>query len=103
MEKKEICTKTAVRAIITGFVAYGIIINFIALLLIAIGNYFLKNMAGSTAKGLYVTLPLMAVIIIYFIIHVICKLSTYDVFKNCKTNPNNYKSIIKYLNIFFII
>ena len=45
----------------------------------------------------------MAVIIIYFIIHIICRLSTYDVFKKCKTNPDNYKNIIKYLNIFFIV
>lgn len=103
MEKKEINTRTTVKAIVTGFVAYGIIINFICLLILAIGNYFLKSMTNSTAKGLYITLPLMAVIILYFIIHVICKLSTYDVFKKCKTNPNNYKNIIKYLNIFFII
>ncbi len=103
MEKKEISTRTVVKAIITGFVSYGIIINFLCLLLIAIGNYFLKNIPGSTAKGLYITLPLMGVIIIYFIIHIICKLSTYDVFKKCKTNPSNYKNIIKYLNIFFIV
>lgn len=103
MEKKEIGTRTTVKAIITGFISYGIIINFICLLILAIGDYFLSNLPGSTAKGLYVTLPLMAIIIIYFIIHIICKLSTYDVFKNCKTNPENYKKIIKYLNIFFIV
>ena len=103
MEKKEISVRTTVKAIITGFVSYGIIINFLCLLIIAIGNYFLKNVPGSTARGLYITLPLMAVIIIYFIIHIICRLSTYDVFKKCKTNPDNYKNIIKYLNIFFIV
>lgn len=103
MEKKEISARTTVKAIITGFVSYGIIINFLCLLIIAIGNYFLKNVPGSTARGLYITLPLMAVIIIYFIIHIICRLSTYDVFKKCKTNPDNYKNIIKYLNIFFIV
>ncbi|HIT70864.1 MAG TPA: hypothetical protein IAD08_02995 [Candidatus Scatovivens faecipullorum] len=103
MEKKEISARTTVKAIITGFVSYGIIINFLCLLIIAIGNYFLKNVPGSTARGLYITLPLMAVIIIYFIIHIICRLSTYDVFKKCKTNPDNYKNIIKYINIFFIV
>lgn len=103
MEKKEISARTTVKAIITGFVSYGIIINFLCLLIIAIGNYFLKNVPGSTARGLYITLPLMAVIIIYFIIHIICRVSTYDVFKKCKTNPDNYKNIIKYLNIFFIV
>ena len=103
MEKKEISARTTVKAIITGFVSYGIIINFLCLLIIAIGNYFLKNVPGSTARGLYITLPLMAVIIIYFIIHIICRLSTYDVFKKCKTNTDNYKNIIKYINIFFIV
>ena len=103
MEKKEISARTTVKAIITGFVSYGIIINFLCLLIIAIGNYFLKNVPGSTARGLYITLPLMAVIIIYFIIHIICRLSTYDVFKKCKTNPDNYKNIIKYINIFFVV
>ena len=103
MEKKEISARTTVKAIITGFVSYGIIINFLCLLIIAIGNYFLKNVPGSTARGLYITLTLMDVIIIYFIIHIICRLSTYDVFKKCKTNPDNYKNIIKYLNIFFIV
>ena len=101
-EKKEITARTTVKAIITGFVSYGIIFNFVFLLIIAIGNYFLKDIAGSTARGLYVTLPLMAGIIIYLTIHVLCKLSTYDVFKKCKTNPSNYKKIVKYLNIFFI-
>lgn len=103
MEKKEINSRTVVKAIITGFVSYGIIINFICLLIFAIVNYFLKNISGSSAKGLYITLPLMAVICIYLIIHLICKLSTYDVFKKCKTNPENYKTIIKYLNIFFLV
>ena len=103
MEKKEISARTTVKAIITGFLSDGIIINFLCLLIIAIGNHFLKNVPGSTARGLYITLPLMAVIIIYFIIHIICRLSTYDVFKKCKTNPDNYKNIIKYINIFFIV
>lgn len=102
-EKKEITARTTVKAIITGFVSYGIIFNFIFLLIIAIGNYFLKDIAVSGARGLYITLPLMAGIIIYLAIHVLCKLSTYDVFKKCKTNPDNYKKIVKCLNIFFII
>ena len=40
---------------------------------------------------------------LYFIIHLICRISTYDVLKKCKVNPNNYKTIVKALNIFFII
>lgn len=103
MDKKEISSRTTIKAIITGFVSYGIIAIFICLLIISIGEYFLNDFSGSIAKGLYITLPLIAVILLYFITHAICRLSTYDVFKKCKTNPENYKTIIKYLNIFFII
>ena len=103
MEKKEITAKTTIKAIITGFVSYGILVIFICLVLFAIGNYFFEKLSASTSRGLYITLPLIAIIFLYFIIHGICRLSTYDVFKKCKTNPENYKKIVKTLNIFFII
>ena len=103
MEKKEIPSKTVAKAIINGYIAYGILSIFISLVIVSIINYILKSFSVSTIRGLYITLPLMAVIILYCIIHLICILSTYDVFKKCKTNPNNYKNIFKYLNIFFII
>ena len=103
MEKKEISARTTVKAIITGFVSYGIIVIFISLAIFAIGNYFFKQFSSSTSRALYITIPLMSVIMLYFIIHIICRISTYDVFKKCNTNPDNYKTIIKYLNIFFII
>lgn len=103
MEKKEITSRTTVKAIITGFVSYGIIANFICLLLLAIGNYFLSNFKGTSTRGLYIVLPIIAIFFVYFLLHLICKLSTYDVFKKCKTNPTNYKKIVKYLNIFFIV
>ena len=103
MNKKEINSKIAIKSIINGFVSYGIICMFICLLILAICNNILKSFSSKPITSLYITLPLMAIIIIYFIIHFICKLSTYDVFKKCKTNPTNYKEISKYLNIFFII
>ena len=103
VERKEINARTTVKAIITGFVSYGIITIFICLLIFAIGNYFLSQFTSKAAQGLYVTLPLIASIFLYFIIHLICRISTYDVLKKCKVNPNNYKSIVKSLNIFFII
>lgn len=103
VELKEINAKTTVKAIITGFVSYGIITIFICLLIFALGSYFLSQFSTSVAHGLYITLPLIAAIMLYFIIHLICRISTYDVLKKCKVNPNNYKSIVKALNIFFII
>ncbi len=103
MIKKDIDAKTTASQIIKGFVSYTILIGFICFIIIFVVNNLLSNFSGSATRGLYITLPLMAIIILYFIVHGICKLSTYDVFKNSKTNPNNYKKIIKYLNIFFIV
>jgi len=103
MDKKEIDSKVAIKSLINSFVCYGILCIFICLFILSIATYFLKGFSGTAAKGLYVTLPLIAVIIIYFVIHCICKISTYDIFKKCKTNPSNYKDIVKHLNIFFII
>ena len=79
VELKEISAKTTVKAIITGFVSYGIITIFICLLIFAIGNYFLSQFSSTAAQGLYITLPLIAAILLYFIIHLICRISTYDV------------------------
>lgn len=103
MEKKEISARTTIKAIITGFVSYGIITTFICLLFFTIGDYYLGQLSSKTASGLYITLPLISVIFLYFIIRLICRISTYDVFKKCKTDSKNYKLIVKSLNIFFII
>lgn len=102
MEKKEIDTQTTIKSLLIGFVSYGIITIFICVLLLSLANYCLEGLQASSSRGLYITLPLLAVIFIYFITHLICKMSTYDVFKKYKTNSKNYKSIVKYLNIFFI-
>lgn len=103
VERKEISAKTTIKAIITGFVSYGIIAIFICLLIFAIGDYLLSQFSSNNTQGLYITLPLLAAIFIYFIIHLICRLSTYDVLNKCKVNPKNYKTIVKALNIFFIV
>ncbi len=103
MEKKEITARTTVKAIITGFVSYGIILIFISLLIYALIENFLSNFSGTSTRGLYITIPLIASILIFLALHLICKLSTYDVFKKCKTKVENYKSINKFMNIFFIV
>ena len=103
VERKEINARTTIKAIITGFVSYGIITIFICLLIFALGNYFLNQFTSKSSQGLYVTLPLIASIFLYFVIHLICRISTYDVLKKCKVNPTNYKTIINSLNTFFVI
>ena len=75
---------------------------FIMLCLYAVLENLLANFKGSSTTGLYITIPLMAVILLFLVLHLVCKLSTYDVFKKCKTNVDNYKTINKFMNIFFI-
>ena len=102
MKKNDIDATSTVRHIITGFVSYTIITGFICFVILIVVNNLLSNFVGISSRGLYITLPLMAVILVYAIIHGICKLSTYDTFKKSKTSPDNYKKIVKYLNLFFI-
>lgn len=102
MSRKEISSETVVKAIVTGFVSYGIIIFVLCALIAAVGDQFLKNIPTKESYNLYITVPLIASIFIYFIIHLVCRLSTYDVFKKCKTDAENYSTIVKYLSLFFI-
>ena len=103
MEKKEITAQTTVRAIITGFASYGIILIFISLAIFAIVDKFLSNFEGTSTRGLYITIPLIDVILLFLALHLICKISTYDVFRKCKTNTEKYKKINKFMNFFFIV
>lgn len=102
MEKKDISSRTTVKAIITGFISYGVLITFLFLVLFALGNYFIKNLPGNNTESLYITLPLIAIILIFFVVRLVCKLSTYDVFKKCVTDPKNYPTITRNLEIFFV-
>ena len=102
MSRKEISAETVVKAIVTGFVSYGIIIFVICILIGTVADQILNNIPIKESYNLYITVPLLASFFIYFIIHLICRLSTYDVFKKCKTDVENYSVITKYLSLFFI-
>ena len=67
------------------FAIFGILI-FIGLLIYAGVEHFLSNFSGTSTRGLYITIPLIADILLFLVLRLICKLSTYDVFKKCKTN-----------------
>lgn len=102
MSRKEISAETVVKAIVTGFVSYGIIIFVFCILIGTIADQFLNSIPAKESYNLYITVPLLASFFIYFIIHLICRLSTYDVFKKCKTDQENYSTITKYLSLFFV-
>jgi hypothetical protein len=103
MEKKEIPIKTSVKAIINGFVSYGIILGFLFTLLIFLFEQLISSLVSFNNLGLTAVLSLITAILLYFLVHGICRLSTYDVFKKCKTNPENINSISQKLNAFFLI
>lgn len=103
MSKKEITVKTSVKAIITGFVAYGIILFFIFSCGYLLVDAIINSLNIPNKLALSVTLAVIGAIILFFTIHGLCRLSTYDVFKKCKTNPENISKISQKLNLFFLL
>lgn len=102
-DKKEISLGTTVKAVITGYVAYGILIGFAVYILGIIINWVLNSLSSTNMYMISATVSLLEVIFLYFIIRGICNLSVHDVFKKCKTNPENLQKIIARLNFFIII
>lgn len=103
VEKKEITAGTTVKAIITGYIAYGILIGFIVFMVGLVVNWIVSQLPNANHRVLSISLPILAIFFLYFIIHGICKLSIYDVFKKCKTNPDKMEKITTRLNLFLII
>lgn len=103
LTKKEITVGTTVKAVITGYIAYGILVGFIVFMIGLTVSWIVEQLPYANHKVLSITLPLLGVFILYFVMHSICKLSIYDVFKKCKTNPEGLEKIVTRLNLFLII
>lgn len=103
MEKKEISVRTSVKAIITGFVAYGIILLFLCLLASLFSGAIINSIENINKSLIFTIVTVIETIILFFLIRTLCKLSTFDVFKKCTTNPENVDQISKKLTVFFII
>lgn len=100
MEKKEISFKAALRGIIVGFISYGILIGFILFILIYnIREYFNININNIPTA---ICVSLIYSVILFYVLHFLCRLSTYDVFKKYKINPENNVNISEKMKIFFI-
>lgn len=102
-DKQEITLGTSVKAVITGYIAYGILVGFIIFIVNVFVQWCIQSMPNPNYRTLAISLPLIAIFFLYFIIHGICKLSVYDVFKKCKTNPENLPKIATRLNLFIMI
>ncbi|MCI8277739.1 MAG: hypothetical protein HFJ46_07555 [Clostridia bacterium] len=103
MEKKEITSKTAVRAILTGFVSYGIII----LIIFKVFSGFIQKTALNNfsidKRIVYISLALLYSMVILFTMHMLCRLSTYDVLKKCLIKKEDVDIVSKKLGKIFIV
>lgn len=100
---KEITAGTSVKAVITGYIAYGILVGFILFFVALVTNWCVGQIPNANHRVLSITLPVLGIFFLYFIMHGICKLSVYDVFKKCKTNPDGIEKIHTRLNLFILI
>ena len=102
-EKKEITLGTTVKAVITGYVSYGILVGFIVFVISVFINWCLIILPNVNERVIAITIPLLAIFFLYPIVRGVCKLSIHDVFKKCKTNPDNLPKIMSRLNLFVMI
>ena len=103
IQKKEIAAGTVVKAVITGYIAYGILIGFIVFMVGLTVDWTVNQIPNADFEVLSISLPLMGALLLYYIVHGVSKLSIYDVFSKCKTNPDGVEKICTRLNLFVLI
>lgn len=102
-EKKQIAERTAIKAIITGYVGYGLIFFFLYnLLKSTISSAILENIESNLGALGYI-MPIIFGIITVILIHFLCRLSTIDLFRKCKMDVSKTKYVVKNLKIFFVL
>ena len=103
LDKKSIYPKTAVKGLINGFVSYGILLAFIFLTITVFITWIVENNRSHINYDvLKYTLPLLASFLIFFLIRATCRLSTYDLFKNCKIEENEKEKVCTKMNFFYL-
>lgn len=102
-EKKRIFPRTAVKALINGFVAYGILVLFIFLTIVVLVTWVVdNNMDKIDYNVLKYSLPLLASFVIFFLVRATCRLSTFDLFKKCKIEKDEVDKVCGKMNFFFV-
>ena len=103
MDKKNISTKTATKALINGFVAYGVLVTFLFLVLLVLITYSInRNIKDINYDVLKYTLPSLGAFLIFFLVNGICRLSTFDLLKTCKIDKEKVDEVSGKMNLFFI-
>ena len=103
MEKKHIENRVAVKGLINGFIAYGVLLAFLFISLVVFVSWLLNKYQDSINYDvLKYTLPVFAAFLAFFLIRLVCRLSTYDLFKKCKVDKKDERKISSKMNFFFI-
>ena len=101
--KKNIVPKIAVKGLVNGFVAYGILITFIFLTVVVLITWLIDNHKITVNQAtIKYTLPLIAAIIIFFLVRATCRLSTFDLLKDCKIPQSEINKVWTKMNFFYI-
>ncbi len=102
-EKKIIVPRTAVKGLINGFVAYGILLIFIFLSIVIVTTWLVDNHKSQIDYNvLKYSLPTLAAFLIFFLVRVNCRLSTFDLFKNCRIQKEEVDKVCGKMNFFYI-
>ena len=102
-ERKSILPRTATKALINGFVAYGVLLIFIFLTIAVFTTWMVENNKDVVNYDvLKYSLPLMAGFLIFFMVRATCRLSTFDLFKNCKKKKDEVDNVCTKMNFFYI-
>lgn len=102
-ELKDISLGTAVKAIITGFIAYGIIFAFLFSVIYSYTLMGFYEVAGNRSIELTVILGIIFGIILFYLMKWLCRLSTYDVLKKCRIAQEDTDGVAKCLDVFFLV
>ena len=102
LKKKLITSGTCIKAIATGFVAYGLILYFVFnIIKIAIVDKVL--LSGRPLDALSIVLPIILGIIGWFLMFLLCRLSTYDVLNDCQIKEEDKKAVVKGMKVLFVV
>jgi uncharacterized integral membrane protein len=101
--KKKISVKAATRGLITGFVAYSILVMFIFIALVILITWIINNnKTNINYDVIKYSLPAIGAFLIFFLVKAICRLSTFDLFRKCKIEEKDIEIVSGRTNFFYL-
>ncbi len=100
METKETNFKKTLKSNLILFLSYGILIGFIFILVTIIVKCALHDISNIF---LSITLSFMSAIVIFYLLHFVCRTSTIESFKKLKLSEEYCHPFLRKMNLFFVI